>query len=94
MNKKTKIDTFKYFIEEYRSNINGGGTFSLEELIELFKEYESPEAAQNLAKEAEYLNELLKKEDWEIDKAILDYVLKNSGRNNIKRIIKCLMEKL
>jgi hypothetical protein len=94
MNGKNSIESFKYFIEQYWYGMNKGGTFSLEELIEEFRRFENRSIIDSLKNEAQYLKDVLAKEDWEIEKSRLDYLLKKGSKNRMKRIVNCLMEKL
>jgi len=80
---KISFPTFRYFVDYYINTINGGGSFSRNELVDLFKKYEEPESTSQLLNEANKLEQLMEKEDWEIDKEVLDFILKN-GKNNIK----------
>jgi hypothetical protein len=81
------ISTFKYFTDQYIHGINAGGTFKLEELVELFEKQETPRLFERLLLDASYLKQVLAKEDWEIDSAILDFVLKNGGKNRFRKIV-------
>lgn len=89
---KTDIVTFIHFIDFYWKELNGGGTFTQEELVEWVKKNEDSKYFEKLLNESLLLRDVLTKEDWEIDNSILDFVIKNSGRNNIKRIISCLLK--
>ena len=92
MNQKTEIETFKYFINEYHFGINGGGTFTLVQLIQEFKKFEKQDTVEKLKSEAEFIKCNLAKEDWEIEKRILDYLLRNGSKNNMKRICNCIID--
>lgn len=94
MSSKNSFESFKYFIEQYYYGLNGGGTFSLEELIEEFRCFENISIVDDLRNDAEYLKDILAKEDWEIEKSTLDYLLKKGSKNRMKRIIKGILEKL
>ncbi len=91
---KAEILTFVHFIDYYWHGLNRGGTFTLEELIDWVKENEERKYLENLSKESAILKDILAKEDWEIDHTILDFVMKNRGRNKMKRIINCLLMNL
>lgn len=88
---KADIKTFIHFIDCYWNGLNGGGTFTLEEFVEWVKKNEDREYVEKLYNESAILKNTLTKEDWEIDKSILDFVIKNRGRNTIKRIVDCLL---
>ena len=91
----TKVDivTFIDFIDSYCKGVNGGGTFTCDELVEWVKEIEDRKYFEKLIEESLILKTVLVKEDWEIDNSILNFVCKNGGRNKMKRIINCLLEK-
>ena len=75
---------FQYFVETYIKIINSGGSFNREELINLFQHYEEPQSTRQLLDEANRLEEIINKEDWEIDKNILNFIMKNNGKKNIR----------
>lgn len=52
-------NTFRYFVEHYMHDLNGGGTFTLIELIEEYKKLESPSLKEQLKTEAVFLKDIL-----------------------------------
>ncbi|OPX44513.1 hypothetical protein CLHUN_15060 [Ruminiclostridium hungatei] len=94
MTNENQIMAFKYFVEEYLFGLNGGGTFTITELITEFKKYEDKNSIDCLRKDANYLKEILTKEDWEIKKNLLDYLLKKGSRNYMKSIVNYLVQLL
>lgn len=44
--------------------------------------------------EATKLEGLIKNEDWEIDKDILNFILKNHGKKSMKKVIVCIKKRL
>ncbi|SDF83088.1 hypothetical protein [Sporomusa acidovorans] len=89
---KADIVTFIHFIDFYWNGLNGAGTFTLEELVEWVKQNEDSKYLERLLKESLLLKEVFTKEDWEIDSSILDFIIKNRGKNKIKRIVDCLLK--
>ncbi len=87
-------NTFRYFVEHYMHDLNGGGTFTLIELIEEYKKIESPSLKEQLKTEAVFLKDTLQFESWEIDSILLKYLLKYNGLSRWKKIIDCLTENL
>lgn len=87
MTTKADIMTFIHFIDFYWNGLNGGGTFTLQELVQWVKKNEDSKYYEKLLKESALLRDVLAKEDWEIKNSILDFVFKNRGRNSITRII-------
>jgi len=89
----TKVDilTFMHFIDNYWNGLNGGGTFALEELVGWVKKNEDSKYFEKLLKESAIMKDILAKEDWEIDTSILDFIIRNRGKNKIKRIINCIL---
>jgi hypothetical protein len=89
---KADIVTFIHFIDFYCHGLNGGGTFTLEELVGWVKQNEDSKYFERLIKESQLLKDVLTKEDWEIDSSILDFVAKKRGRNKIIRIVDCILK--
>lgn len=89
---KSDIMTFVHFIDFYWNGLNGGGTFTLEELVKWVKKNEDNKYFGRLLKESAIMKDVLTKEDWEIDDVILNFVIKNRGRNKIKRIVNCILK--
>lgn len=94
MDYKNDFSGLKYFIEQYIKNINGGGTFTLVELIDLFVESENENEIIKLKKDAQYIKNVLLKEDYEIEKNTLDYILKHLGRKRGKEIVNQILDRL
>ena len=49
---------------------------------------------EKLCKESALVRDIITKEDWEIDRSIHDFVVKNKGKNKIKRIANYLHSNL
>ncbi|MCL2386336.1 MAG: hypothetical protein FWC89_02195 [Defluviitaleaceae bacterium] len=81
-----KLNTLKYYLEEYHLTINGGGTFTRYELINLFAEWEKQSEVNKLKEEAKFLKDNLHYEDWEIEKNILNFIWKYGSRKSMNRL--------
>lgn len=92
--KKVSFPAFHDFMDYYTIIINGGGSFSGEELVELYEKYEDAQSVTQLLAEAKELGEIIKKEDWEIDRDTLDFIMRNHGKNKMKNWIQCVIEGL
>jgi len=77
------LNTLKYFIEEYTLKINSGGTFTQLELIDLFMEWENHVDVNKLKEEAIFIKDILRNEDWEIEKNTLNFIWKYGSRKSI-----------
>ena len=88
------LNTLDYFIEEYIKKINGGGTFTFNELMDLFIEWENKIAVNNLKEEAKFLKDNLHYEDWEIEKIIPNFYRKYHSRKGINRLATDILTKL
>ena len=81
------IKTLNYFIEEYIEMINGGGTFTYYELVDLFIESEKQIDVKNLKEESKFIKDILHYEDWEIEKIIPHFYRKYVSRKRINMIV-------
>ena len=88
------LNTLDYFIEKYIKMINGGGTFTFNELIALFIEWENKISVNNLKEEAKFLKDNLHYEDWEIEKIIPNFYRKYHGKKCMKRLATDILTKL
>jgi hypothetical protein len=87
----SNFSLFKYFILFYRGQINGGGTFSTEELVEIFMDAEPKNKQMQLIEEAKQAFQNLQLEDWEKDSSILELCDK-VGQNTLKYIVDVIIE--
>jgi len=76
------LNTLDYFIDEYIKIINGGGTFTRYELIDLFIQWEDKITVKKLKEEAKFIKDNLHHEDWEIEKFIPGFFRKNYGKKS------------
>ncbi|MCS7464897.1 hypothetical protein N0M98_32970 [Paenibacillus doosanensis] len=90
MNKN--FQAIHYFFKEYLEGINAGGTFSVEELIDLFETSENENIGKSIIEELKMVENEIKLYDWEIDEHILSLYNKY-GKNKTKKIIEKLMAK-
>ena len=88
------LNTLNYFIEEYTKKINGGGTFTYYELVDLFVESENKIDVNNLKDEAKFIKDSLHYEDWEIEKIIPNFFRKYHSRKSINRLATDILTKL
>ncbi|KQL45080.1 hypothetical protein AN963_27620 [Brevibacillus choshinensis] len=85
--------TFQYFMSHYHDEINGGGTFTLVELIQLFSKMDSNSMKSKLLLEAKQIKQTLLLEDCEQDRAVINLCNKYS-KSKIKRIVELILIEL
>jgi hypothetical protein len=88
----SEFSVFTYFILFYCGEINGGGTFSIDELLEIFMDAEPKNKQKQLIEEAKYAFQNLQLEDWEKDPAVLKLCDK-VGQNALKYIVNVIIKK-